>query len=63
MEILQTIEALLGGKVFSELEFLHLSFQVFLDATYDLLTYINLFKSESGNLDFWKHRLEFMLSD
>lgn len=50
---LKTIESHPGGKVFSELESLHLSLRVFLDATYDLLSSINLFKSESENPDFW----------
>lgn len=50
---LQTIESLPGGIVFSELESLHLSLRIFLDATYDLLSSINHFKSESGNPDFW----------
>ena len=50
---LQTIESLPGGKVFSELESFHLSLRVFLDATYDLFSSINLFKSESENPDFW----------
>ena len=58
---LQTIESLHGGKVFLELESLHLSLRVFLDATYDLLSSINLFKGESENPDFWNRprRIDF----
>ena len=50
---LQTIETLPGGKLFSELESLRLSLRVFLDATHDLLSCINLFKSESESPGFW----------
>lgn len=50
---LHTIDSLPGGKVFSKLDSLHLSLRVFLDATYDLLSSINLFKSESESPDFW----------
>ncbi len=50
---LETIESLAGGKLFSELESLRLSLRVFLDATHDLLSSINLFKSESESLGFW----------
>jgi hypothetical protein len=50
---LQTIDSLPGGKIFSELEAIHLSLNVLLDATYDLLSSINLFKGESERADFW----------
>lgn len=50
---LQTIDSLPGGKISSELEAIHLSLNVFLDATYDLLASINSFKGESEKPDFW----------
>src|SRR3990172_433476 len=49
----ETIESLPGGKISSELDAIHLSLNVFLDATYDLLSSINLFKGESERPDFW----------
>ena len=47
VRMLQTIESLPGGEVFSKLESLDLSLRIFLDATYDLISSINNFKSES----------------
>jgi hypothetical protein len=57
----QTIDSLPGGKIFSKLDSLYLSLRVFLDATYDLLSSINLFKSESERSDFWNRprRMDF----
>jgi hypothetical protein len=49
----ETIASLPGGKISSELDAIHLSLNVFLDATYDLLSSINLFKGESERPDFW----------
>lgn len=49
----ETIDSLPGGKISSELDAIHLSLNVFLDATYDLLSSINLFKGESERPDFW----------
>jgi hypothetical protein len=61
VKTLQTIESLPGGEVFPELESLHLSLRIFLDATYDLLSSVNHFKSESENPDFWNRprRIDF----
>ena len=58
---LQKIESLPGGRIFSKLESLHLSLRVFLDASHDLLSSINLFKSDSERPDFWNRprRMDF----
>lgn len=50
---LKTIDALPGGLIASDLEGMRLSLAIFLDATYDLLSSINLFKSESERPNFW----------
>jgi hypothetical protein len=50
---LRTIDSLPGGIIASELEAVHLSLNIFLDATYDLLSSINSFKGESERPDFW----------
>jgi len=50
---LQTIESLPGGKISAELQAIHLSLNVFLDATYDLLASINSFKGESERPALW----------
>jgi hypothetical protein len=49
----ETIDSLPGGKISSELDAIHLSLNVFLDATYDLVSSINSFKGESERPDFW----------
>lgn len=43
-ETLRVIDSLPGGIIASELESMHLSSSIFLDATYDLLSSINYFK-------------------
>ncbi len=53
LRTLQTIDSLPGGIIFSELEGIRLSLDVFLDATYDLLSSINVFKGESERPNFW----------
>lgn len=50
---LRIIDSLPGGITASELEAVHLSLNIFLDATYDLLSSINSFKGESERPDFW----------
>lgn len=50
---LKAINLLPGGVIASELEAVHLSFNIFLDATYDLLKSINAFKGESARPGFW----------
>lgn len=52
-ETLRAIDSLPGGIISSELESVHLSLNIFLDATYDLLSSINFFKGESERPDFW----------
>ena len=50
VKTLQTIESLPGAEVFSELESLHLSLRIFLDANYDLFSSIknNISANASG---------------
>lgn len=50
---LRAINSLPGGIIASALEVVHLSLNIFLDATSDLLSSINSFKGESERQDFW----------
>jgi len=52
-ETLKTIDLLPGGIIASGLEAVRLSLNIFLDATYDLLSSINFFKGESERPNFW----------
>ncbi|NTU50155.1 MAG: hypothetical protein HGA87_04605 [Desulfobulbaceae bacterium] len=49
----KTIDSLPGGLIAADLEDMRLSLAIFLDATKDLLSSINLFKSESESPNFW----------
>jgi len=60
-ETLRVIDSLPGGIIALELESMHLSSSIFLDATYDLLSSINFFKGESERPDFWHRTRRFGL--